>query len=209
MVRAACMTHVSVDMRQRDAPNWVAEHLGASSRRPRHPFPALMAGETPGRVPVYLALKKPPHHAGNRTPGVKLQPSHDMATQAPSQHIENAESGRLPTQSSGHDGRVASMVLHVKVTVKDIAAEIQLEQWTSTSCCTSHSRQELPDTCSYPCHAQTGTTNRWCDPLPKWVKNRGGGTPLGNTSPLTLSTLMNKSPYRYNSHFALRHMPAT
>ena len=27
------------------APNWVAEHLGASSRRPRHPFPALMAGE--------------------------------------------------------------------------------------------------------------------------------------------------------------------
>ena len=40
-----------------DAPNWVAEHLGASSRRPRHPFPALMAGETPGRVPVYTALK--------------------------------------------------------------------------------------------------------------------------------------------------------
>ena len=39
------------------APNWVAEHLGASSRRPRHPFPALMAGETPGRVPVYTALK--------------------------------------------------------------------------------------------------------------------------------------------------------
>ena len=35
----------------------VAEHLGASSRRPRHPFPALMAGETHGRVPVYTALK--------------------------------------------------------------------------------------------------------------------------------------------------------
>ena len=57
VVQAACMTHVSVDMRQRDATNWVAEHLGASSRRPRHPFPALMAGETPGRVPVYTALK--------------------------------------------------------------------------------------------------------------------------------------------------------
>ena len=41
------------------APNWVAEHLGASSRRPRHPFSALMAGETPGRVPVYTALKNP------------------------------------------------------------------------------------------------------------------------------------------------------
>ena len=36
----------------------MAEHLGASSRRPRHPFPALMAGETPGRVPVHTALKK-------------------------------------------------------------------------------------------------------------------------------------------------------
>ena len=40
----------------------VAEHLGASSRRPHHPFPALMAGETPGRVPVYTALKTHPVH---------------------------------------------------------------------------------------------------------------------------------------------------
>ena len=38
----------------------VAERLGASSRRPRHPFPALMAGVNPGRVPVYTALKKKP-----------------------------------------------------------------------------------------------------------------------------------------------------
>ena len=37
----------------------VAERLGASSRRPRHPFPALMA-VNPGRVPVYTALQ--PHH---------------------------------------------------------------------------------------------------------------------------------------------------
>ena len=37
----------------------VAEHLGASSRRPRHHFPALMAGETPGRVPMYTALTHP------------------------------------------------------------------------------------------------------------------------------------------------------
>ena len=41
------------------APNWVAEHLGASSRRPRNPFPAQMAGVTPGRVPVYTALAHP------------------------------------------------------------------------------------------------------------------------------------------------------
>ena len=40
----------------------VAEHLGASSRRPRHPFPALMAGETHGRVPVYTAQKRPSRH---------------------------------------------------------------------------------------------------------------------------------------------------
>ena len=38
-------------------PNWVAERLGASSQRPRHPFPALMAGVSPGRVPVHTALK--------------------------------------------------------------------------------------------------------------------------------------------------------
>ena len=38
----------------------VAEHLGASSRRPRHPFPALMAGFSPGRVQGYTALKTHP-----------------------------------------------------------------------------------------------------------------------------------------------------
>ena len=42
------------------ATNWVAEHLGASSRRPRHPFPALMAGATPDCVPVYTAQKRDP-----------------------------------------------------------------------------------------------------------------------------------------------------
>ena len=45
-----------------------------------------------------------------------------------------------------------------------------------------------------------------CDPLPSRMKNRGGGTPLGNTSTLSRSTLMVISPYRYNSHFTLRHM---
>ena len=36
----------------------VAERLGASSWRPRHPFPALMAGVNPGRVPVDTALQR-------------------------------------------------------------------------------------------------------------------------------------------------------
>ena len=55
-----------------DAANWVAEHLRASSRRPRHPFPALMAGVNYGRVPVYTAL--PAHHeqaSRDRPPSAK------------------------------------------------------------------------------------------------------------------------------------------
>ena len=64
VVCAVCLTHVSVHIRPRDAPNWVAERLGASSRRPRHPFPALMAGVSPGRVPVHTALK---NHQNNFT----------------------------------------------------------------------------------------------------------------------------------------------
>ena len=51
-VRLSIPLHASILIR-------VAEHLGASSRRPRHPFPALMAGETPGRVLVYTALTHP------------------------------------------------------------------------------------------------------------------------------------------------------
>ena len=37
-------------------PVLVAERLRASSRRPRHPFLALMAGVNPGPVPVHRAL---------------------------------------------------------------------------------------------------------------------------------------------------------
>ena len=58
-----------------------------------------------------------------------------------------------------------------------------------------------------PCHAQkAGTTHKWCDPLPSRVKNQSGGTPLGNTSLLTRSTLKDMTPYRYNSQFSLRHL---
>ena len=41
MKNAPCLARVAPEM----SPNWVAEHLGASSRRPRHPFPTLMVGE--------------------------------------------------------------------------------------------------------------------------------------------------------------------
>ena len=66
-----CVDDVSLSISHHEhAPNWVAEHLGASSRRPRHPFPALMAGVTPGRVPVYTALKT--HPINPRTTPVDL-----------------------------------------------------------------------------------------------------------------------------------------
>ena len=46
----------SVHATQLHAMNWVAGHLQSDSRRPRHPFPALMAGVNPGPVPVHRAL---------------------------------------------------------------------------------------------------------------------------------------------------------
>ena len=58
VVRTRCTTCVSLHTRRRCMHQIGAEHLGASSRHPRHPFPALMAGVNPGRVPVYTALKR-------------------------------------------------------------------------------------------------------------------------------------------------------
>ena len=56
VVRTLCICDVSVHATQMMHLFRVAERLGASSRRPRHPFPALMAGVNPGRVPVHRAL---------------------------------------------------------------------------------------------------------------------------------------------------------
>ena len=54
------MTHVSVDMRQRMHLIGWQNTWEQAPGVPRHPFPALMAGETPGRVPVYTALETQP-----------------------------------------------------------------------------------------------------------------------------------------------------
>ena len=51
---------VSVQGHADYAPNWVAEHLGASSRRSPPPLPRPDGGATPGRVPVYTAQKSLP-----------------------------------------------------------------------------------------------------------------------------------------------------
>ena len=50
---------------------WVAEHLGASSRRPRHPFPALMAGGNPWPCTCVHGQKNQP--INRRTAPVELQ----------------------------------------------------------------------------------------------------------------------------------------
>ena len=47
----------------------VAEHLGASSRRPRHPFPALMAGGQPWPCACAHGPKNSSRHAMNSTIG--------------------------------------------------------------------------------------------------------------------------------------------
>ena len=47
----------------------VAEHLGASSRRPRHPFPTLMAGEP---LAVYLCTRPKKSTITRRTAPVEL-----------------------------------------------------------------------------------------------------------------------------------------
>ena len=58
LVYDVCVSPYALTMH---APNSVGRTPGSQdSRRPRHPFPALMAGETPGRVPVYTALKTHP-----------------------------------------------------------------------------------------------------------------------------------------------------
>ena len=104
--------------------------------------------------------------------GVKLPPPHDIATQTLPLHIGVAES--VQSADAKHvvtTAAVATMVLPVKGTVKDIA--VGSATGAVDSHCASRSRLDLPDSCSFPCHARkAGTTRRWCDPLPSWVKNR-------------------------------------
>ena len=55
VVLTVCLTYVSVQKRPRDAPNSGGRTPGSQdSRRPRHPFPALMAGEP---LAVYLCTR--------------------------------------------------------------------------------------------------------------------------------------------------------
>ena len=78
---------------------------------------------TPGPAPVCRALKTHPITPRTAPSGVKLPPSHDMATQASALHIGATES--MQSADADHvdtTAAVASMVLPAKVTVKDIAA---------------------------------------------------------------------------------------
>ena len=59
VVRTLCLCDVSVHATQLMQLIRVAERLGASSWRPHHPVPTLMAFVNPGRVPLYTALTTP------------------------------------------------------------------------------------------------------------------------------------------------------
>ena len=93
------------------APNWVAEHLGASSRRPRHPFPALMAGANPGRCTcvhgpksqVRRQLRRPlQKNCTGRTMRHlwNLQPKHNRDVGPP--HVRQLEESRWSFDMQDH-----------------------------------------------------------------------------------------------------------
>ena len=63
---------VSVQARADYAPNWVAEHLGASSRRPRHPSPPRWR-ENPWPCTCVHGPKKSTHQSTNSTCGAAQQ----------------------------------------------------------------------------------------------------------------------------------------
>ena len=131
-----CKCRISVDNASHNAPNY-------GGRVP--------VDTTPGPAPVCRALKTHPVTPRTAPSGVKLPPSHDMATQEPAQHIGVAES----VQSADAE--------HVDTTAAVASKVLPVKPWTRTSSYTSHSRLELPKACSYPCHAQkAGTTHRWC-----------------------------------------------
>ena len=129
--------------------------------------------------------------------GVKLPPSHDMATQAPALHIGVAESVQSADAGNGIDGASCQ---------RDCEGHHgRFHSWSR-----GHARPAVLPARDWICqiHAHfmprskgRHNTEMVCDPLPSWMKNRGGGTPLGNTTTQTRSTLKVLSPYRYNSHF--------
>ena len=106
---------------------------------------------TSGPAPVCRALKTHPITPRTAPSGVKVPPSHDMATQAPELHIGATE----PVQSANAEhvettAAVATMVLLAKVTVKDNAACSKAGAVDTHISPNFHSRLELPEACSYP-----------------------------------------------------------
>ena len=60
----------------------------------------------------------------------------------------------------------------VDTTTAEGTMVLPVKPWTRTSRCTPL-ETGTAKACSYPCHAQkAGTTQKWYDPLPSWVKNR-------------------------------------
>ena len=98
------------------APNWVAEHLGASSRRPRHPFPALMAREPQA---VYLCTRPK-----------KAFPSHHELQLRRSQQF-SARLDSMPCHNNGHVTQTKNCTC-ARTTNGHVSVQIHLPLLTAT-----------------------------------------------------------------------------
>ena len=82
----------------------------ASSRRPRHPLPGLMAGETPGRVPVYTALK---NQTPRRPTRARRQPCPKVSANCGDSRVSalSGPSQHLSLHNDGHKNQVQELHL--------------------------------------------------------------------------------------------------
>ena len=136
-----------------------------------------MAGETPGRVPVYTALPHPvtPRATTAKTSQFSARLDHD-----PDGHVTVQIHLQLQTATPAlqHKPGIAIVVgannvvaavpiiehadMDTTAAMASMVLPVKVPAWTRTSHWTSHSKQELPEACSYPCHAlEAGITQRW------------------------------------------------
>ena len=147
----------------------MAEHLGASSRRPRHPFPALMAGVNHGRVPVYTALKTHPVMPRTAPSGEKnhhhttRRRKHPRCTLETQRHAVCRRRARGHNSCSGIEGATCHrgceghrVRFHSRAVDTHVPLYFPLETGTARGMLIPMPRSE------------GGTTRRWCDPLPNW-----------------------------------------
>ena len=127
----------------------------SDSRRPRHPFPALMAGVSPNCVPVHTALKKSTRQRACHQPVQETMPTSKLPTvsalsrsaQAPCQCTATGESQWSLTSET-----MGSCLCAPTGDVDDLEEELQLrhlhcdEQLDQSICCgTRRARQPVQE----------------------------------------------------------------